>query len=574
MSNSRIGPFVLEERLGGARSSVFRALQVAQKRAAALRIFPSSLIATAAGRSAFSAEAALLKKLTHPSIARCHGGGLEGTQAYIAYDLVRGETLAKLLERRGRIAWEQVVAWGKQLCGALAQAHELGLLHLDLTPDKLIIAEDGRIVVTDFRQDRTLNPLCASSLVKTPERLAYQSPEQIQQQSPLTLKADLYSLGCILFTMLAGQPPCGSLEGKEMQQIAELQVNAIPPRVSSIVLDCPVWLEAVVEQLLQKDPMKRPHSAGAALLALEEAERKLAAGVGVMQHAVGGFSTIKMQVDKSEAGRILGIRKPAAPKVPFHEQTWFIATALTLLSGFLIFALSIPFWPVKETVALEKAERLMATGDMQNWSRARTEFLEPLFARTKDPAIKAKVQEHLDKIEMQLAENRTNNFLERSWPIPTSEVAKQYAQACKLLRFGDQEAAFKKFEAVQQIASETGDDRPFRLLAQSKLAGVTIAADRVSKQEFIASKLAEADKLRAEQKVAEAKKMLEGIVSLYENEPDLRPQVKAARERLDSLGGEKSPAKSQSASQPSAVAEDETPMPSEAAPAESISKPE
>ncbi|MFO0886464.1 MAG: hypothetical protein U0894_20180 [Pirellulales bacterium] len=133
----------------------------------------------------------------------------------------------------------------------------------------------------------------------------------------------------------------------------------------------------------------------------------------------------------------------------------------------------------------------------------------------------------------------------------------------------------KKFEAVQQIASETGDDRPFRLQAVQARRGKFIAADRVSKQEFIASKLAEADKLRAEQKVAEAKKMLEGSFHFTKNEPDLRPQVKAAQERLDSLGGEKSPAKSNSVAQPSpAVAEDETPMPSEAAPAESISKPE
>ncbi len=517
---------------------MFRALQVAQKRAAALRIFPSAWISTAAGRSAFSAEAALLKKLTHPSIARCYGGGLEGSQAYLAYDLVRGEPLTHQLERRGRIAWEQVVAWGKQLCGALAQAHELGLLHLDLTPDKLIIAEDGRIVVTDFRLDRTQNPLCASSLIRTPERVSYQSPEQVQQ-APLTNKADLYSLGCILFAMLTGYPPCGRGPFKDVQELAAAQIEGIPPHVTTVVLDCPVWLDAIVDQLLQKDPAKRPHSAGAALLALEDAERKLAAGVGVMQHAVGGFSPIKMQVDRGEAGRILGIRKPTGPKVPFHEQTWFIASALTVLTVFLLFAMSLPFWPVKESVTMEKIDRLMETGDMQKWSRARTELLEPLLARSKDPEIIARAQAQLDKIEMQLAENRTTQFLERSWPLPASEVAKQYAQACKLLRFGDQEEAFKRFEAVQQIASETGDDRPFRLLAQSKLAGVTIAADRVSKQEFIAGKLAEADKLRAEQKVGEAKKMLEGIVSLYEHEPDLRPLVKAARERLDSFGGGK-----------------------------------
>lgn len=537
MSNSRLGPFVLEERLGGERSSVYRALQVAQKRQAALRIFPSSMISTAAGRAAFTAEAALLKKLNHSNVARCYGGGLEGGQAYIAYDLIHGSTLAEVLKRRGRIAWEEVLKWGEQIASAMALAHDLGLLHLDLTPEKLIVADDGRIMVTDFRQDRPHNPLCVSSLVRTPQRLSFQSPEQIAQ-GHLDGKSDLFSLGCVLFTMLVGHPPCGAGPFSNLQAIADAQTNLPAPRVSSIVLDCPVWLDALIDQLLQKDPKARPHSAGAVKLALEEIQRKVVSGVGVMQHAMGGFSALKMQTDKKEAGRILGVRKKNEPQIPFYERQWFIIASLSFLCVVILFALSIPLWPKDEAKQMAKADKLMATGEIQNWTRARNDYLEPLL-KSKDPALRERASEYIDKIEMQLAENRTTQFLERSWPLPTSEVAKQYAEASKLLRFGDEPEAFKRFEAITKLASQTGDDRPYFLLAQSKLAGVTIAAESLSKQEFIAGKIAEADKLRAEQKIAEAKKMLEGIVSLYGKEADLKAQVKAAQERLDSLAGGK-----------------------------------
>src|SRR5262249_19143956 len=148
-----------------------------------------------------------LKELKHPHVVRCFRGKVEGSTGYIASELVDGETLAELLERRERLPWDQALDYAQAIAAALQGAGELGLTHQDLTPDKIIIAKDGRVNVADFRHDRINNPWCFTSRKKTLLRAQYQSPEQICAETQLTPKSDLYSLGCLLFHMVTGRPP-------------------------------------------------------------------------------------------------------------------------------------------------------------------------------------------------------------------------------------------------------------------------------------------------------------------------------------------------------------------------------
>src|SRR3954468_4735327 len=133
MDVSKIGPFALEEKLGGPQSSVYRAIQVQQRKQVALKLLPFSFGANDHVRNDFSEEMHLLKQLPPQHAARCHGGRIEQHHAYIISELVEGETLAALIGRRSHLAWEQAVDFAEAICRSLQSAHELGLHHLDLS---------------------------------------------------------------------------------------------------------------------------------------------------------------------------------------------------------------------------------------------------------------------------------------------------------------------------------------------------------------------------------------------------------------------------------------------------------
>ncbi len=108
----------------------------------------------------FAQQMEELKALRHPGIVRCYGGGFDQRDAYLVYELVDGESLDALLERRQRLPWESVLDYGQQLCDALQFAHEAKRVHGQIFPDKLLVSRDGsQIKISDFRSDRSLGGL-------------------------------------------------------------------------------------------------------------------------------------------------------------------------------------------------------------------------------------------------------------------------------------------------------------------------------------------------------------------------------------------------------------------------------
>jgi serine/threonine protein kinase len=159
MDKSRFGPFAFEGRLDEhGESSVYRAIHLGQKRMVAVKLFSAPLAATnPAAKQALVAEIETLKKLTHWNVVRCFGGILEEMDGCLAYELVQGESLGELLERRSRLAWETVVDYAFQITSGLECAHEQGVVHQDLRPEKILIAEDGTVKVADLRVNRSQN---------------------------------------------------------------------------------------------------------------------------------------------------------------------------------------------------------------------------------------------------------------------------------------------------------------------------------------------------------------------------------------------------------------------------------
>jgi tetratricopeptide (TPR) repeat protein len=543
MNASKIGPFALEEKLGGPQSSVYRAIHLQQRRQVALKVFAIPLAANQHVRNEFSDEMALLKRLQAPEAAKCFGGNLDKSHGYLALEIVEGETLSSVVSRRTRLSWEQAVDFAEDICAALHAAHELELTHHDLVPDKILVTPDGRIKVLDFRRDREKNPFCVSSQKRTKDRLAFQAPEQIRGEAAGP-KADLYSLGCLLFYMLTGRPP---FEGS-MEEIAQKQQTEMPPRVSTLVLDSSIWLDPLVAQLLEKDPAKRPYSAGAVLLALEETKKKAAAGGGVTQHALGGISSLKMDVDKDEVRRLVGRKAAAAAgrddgdQQPFYERPWFVATGMTVgLVAILSLLLSVliwSLWPMSPDKMIAEADRLMATGDPTRQREAELAYLRPLIDHHPGTEAALRAQEHLDGIDMQLAENRLKK-LHKLGREPTTEAARLYLEASKFEEFGDRVTALDKYQSIVDLIKPEGDDRLYVLLARRELNRLKDDKSAVADErgKFIDEKLAQAEELHKQGKVIEARKILNGIVALYGDNAEYAPYVAKVQKRLAELTG-------------------------------------
>lgn len=537
MPTSRVGPFALEELLPGA-GCVYRAIHVSQKRSVALKLFAAPFGTGREARLAFSSEWEILKSLRHPHLVRCFGGGLEGMQGFLVSELVDGESLAAVLQRRGRISWELVVDYAVQLVQGLEYMHEQNALHLALATDKILLAEDGAVKIADirFRRDKGSAFLSAKGL--TVAAAHYAAPEQFRADAEVSTRTDLYGLGCILYELLTGSPP---FTDTTVPELARQHQEDEPERASRLVLDCPVWLDAFVHQLLEKDPARRPHSMAAARLALKRAQDNLAKGMGVAEHVSRGLSPLRTTADRKEAARVLGRnpkkrkRPPAAERPPFYESVWFLSLCLLLLIAGGTWAL----WPLNEDQLFRRAERLMADGDEEAARRARADYLEPLLRRFPRGEHAHQARDILDRMDMELAERRLRNKLKLGRELG-GEAERLLAEAWQFQQFGDQFTALDKFESMIDLLPNEEENRPYRNIARREAAALQGQGNLAQKRrEFIQQRLNDADQLVQEGKLPEAERIWRSMVSLYQNHPDLNTLVDVARQRLRTLDDER-----------------------------------
>lgn len=210
----------------------------------------------------FEREARALIALEHPGIVRLLDVGQEGPMHFIALELVSGGSLQDRLDREGPLPVQEALSIATKLAGALASAHAAGVLHRDLKPDNVLLAEDGDPRLTDFGLTRDLDPsmsqtrlsksgVCMGTPGYWPPELAHGLREQV---CPAT---DVYGLAAILYAMLSGQPPQG-VPGNLMEAFANLE-QPVPP-ISSRRQDVPAWLDDLLQRALSAAPAQRPSS--------------------------------------------------------------------------------------------------------------------------------------------------------------------------------------------------------------------------------------------------------------------------------------------------------------------------
>jgi eukaryotic-like serine/threonine-protein kinase len=531
MAKSRIGPFALEAPMTASKGSVqvFRALHLEQKKLAALRVFPVPLGMTPESRAAFASQLEQLKQLRHPSIARCYGGGFDTRNAYLASELVDGDSLDKILARRDRLSWETVLEYSQQLAEALQYAHQMGWVHGRLRPEKIVISSEGRAKICDFRRE-AITALMGDG-PPTVQQLLYTAPEIFENQAA-DEKSDLYSIGALMYVMLTGEPPIAATTTEELLRRISTEV---PASASSKILDCPVWLNAIVDKLLSKDPKQRPFSTTALQLAFKEAQRRHVEGVGVLQHATAGFSALQMGANREEAEKVLGIKPQKKRRdsdgASFFERPWVLLTGLA-------FAVAVVVWfllPLNEETLRKRAEIGLASTDWIKWNEARDTYLYSMVERFPEGKHTEWAKEQIDWVDMQEAERQIERR-QRMGITPKSEPERRYIEAKSFEDFGDRVTALEKYRGIVKILSDDEDDRPIINLARRQLRAIEASPpDANQLQKLLTAKLETASGLYNKSDVVSARQIWESIVNLYEGNRDLAPLVAKAQERLTNL---------------------------------------
>jgi serine/threonine-protein kinase len=240
-------------------------------------------------------------------------------------EYVEGESLDRVMARRGRISWEEVVAVTRQLCGALEHAHERGIVHRDLKPSNVMVLADGTVKLMDFGIAKDMDVTALTSANCTVGTASYMSPEQCRGERDLTLKSDLYSLGVMFYELVTGQKP---FKADNPMDMFMLHVKGKFERPSRVVLDIPVWLDNLICQLLEKKPELRPLNAAAVAESLDRIKEKVEAQRSAGVDAVTARTKERQRLedeDKEAARSLLGKKKKKKQAQPFYRETWFQA---------------------------------------------------------------------------------------------------------------------------------------------------------------------------------------------------------------------------------------------------------
>lgn len=277
---TQVGPFEILSRIGeGGMGAVYKARDTRLGRSVAIKTAKEDF----SGR--FRREARAISALNHPHICTLYDIGPN----YLVMELVEGETLASLLNKR-RLPIDSALSYAAQIADALAAAHRSGIVHRDLKPGNIMLTEDGRIKVLDFGLAKLAHPAPAGEVARTETMrlaaslrtepgvivgtLAYMSPEQARGENVDT-RSDIFSFGTVLYEMITGHP---AFRGNTQLETGAAVLHQDPKPVGEIIPGFPRPLEKIVRHCLHKDPAQRFQHMGDVALLLEDLRDELKAG--------------------------------------------------------------------------------------------------------------------------------------------------------------------------------------------------------------------------------------------------------------------------------------------------------
>ncbi len=241
-------------------AAVFLALDIKHDRPVALKVFLSELSA-ALGAERFLQEIRTTARLQHPNILPVHDSGEAKGHLWYTMPFVEGESLRRRLRNEVQLPVEEALRITREVADALDTVHRHGVVHRDIKPENILLSE-GHALVADFGVARALESAGADRLTETGLALGtptYMSPEQASADHHVDGRSDIYSLGCVLYEMLTGEPP---FTGPTPHAVFAKRATLPPPSVRTVREAVPESVESVVRKALAKVPADRYATAG------------------------------------------------------------------------------------------------------------------------------------------------------------------------------------------------------------------------------------------------------------------------------------------------------------------------
>jgi len=271
------GRYQLTRQIGnGGMASIYEAIDTRLDRKVAVKIMHPHLAQDEAFVNRFIREAKASAALSHPNIVSVQdqGWNQNGIPAvFIVMELIEGHTLRDYLNERGKFEIKDAINYLTPILSALAAAHDLGIVHRDIKPENILISKEGRVKIADFglaRGELIGSTMTAESSVILGS-VSYLSPEQVQR-GVADSRSDVYAVGIVAFEMLTGEKP---FLGETPIQIAYMHVNQEIPSLRTKRKEIPADLDDLILQATNRDPDKRPRTAGEFLKSLETIQNEI-----------------------------------------------------------------------------------------------------------------------------------------------------------------------------------------------------------------------------------------------------------------------------------------------------------
>ncbi len=264
------GRYELQEIVGvGGMAVVYKAYDAIEGRTVAVKILKEEYVANEDFLRRFKNESKAIAVLSHPNIVKVYDVSFGDLMQYIVMEYIDGITLKEYIEQQGSLSWKDAIHFTIQILRGLQHAHDKGIVHRDVKPQNIMLCSDGTIKVTDFGIARFARSEHKTMTDKAIGSVHYISPEQARGETT-DEKADVYSVGVMLYEMLTGRLP---FQAESAVSVAIMQLQTEPQLPREINGSIPIGLEQITMHAMQKDSSRRYQMAAEMLKDLEEFKR-------------------------------------------------------------------------------------------------------------------------------------------------------------------------------------------------------------------------------------------------------------------------------------------------------------
>ena len=264
------GRYEIQEIIGvGGMAVVYKAHDNVENRTVAIKILKDEFVTNEEFIRRFKNESKAIAVLSHPNIVKVYDVSFGDLIQYIVMEYIDGITLKEFIERQGSLKWKDAVYFTVQILKGLQHAHDKGIVHRDVKPQNIMVLSDGTIKVADFGIARFARNEQRTITDKAIGSVHYISPEQARGEKT-DEKADIYSVGVMLYEMLTGRLP---FEAESAVSVAIMQLQRDPELPTAINPSIPLGLEQITMHAMQKNPERRYQSASEMLCDLEQLKK-------------------------------------------------------------------------------------------------------------------------------------------------------------------------------------------------------------------------------------------------------------------------------------------------------------